>query len=546
MAWWDDLWLNESFATWISPKMVDSWQPDWRTSLDQLESSFASASADSLVNARRIRQPIETETDIDNAFDDITYGKGAAVLGMFESWVGNETFRNAIRAYLKGHAYTSATTSDFLESLNHGAKQDVGSAFSTFLDQPGIPLVTVKSVGSSNGRRSAVLSQRRFLPVGSSGASTNIWKIPLQLRYQSDGDEAESRFMLDRPQQTASLNTEPTGLQWLLLDRDGVGYYISAYSGDWLRSLLEAGAAKLSAAERMTIAHSISAAVRSADLPLGEALSLQGKLLLDPERRVVQMAAGFLDVREKVPPDLVPNYHRFIQKSLEPLMRGISWQSLRPETDDERLQRLALLVLAAHAGEDSRLIEEAKRLAAAWIENRQAVPPDEAATVLWIAGRHADSGLFDKLMAEAKKTQESSDRQRLITALGAVQDPALAQRALDALVARSFQSVDSETLLAVLSGHVETRSLTYEYLKQHFDAVVAALPADSMFWYLPNAAEGFDTSERQKDVQSFFKNKDVKVTGGPRIIAQVLERIHLNQAFKEAQLPSLIEFLQKQ
>src|SRR5262249_53573255 len=158
---------------------------------------------------------------------------------------------------------------------------------------------------------------------------------------------------------------------------------------------------KLSAAERMSITHSISAAVRSADLPLGEALSLQSRLLLDPERRVGQMAAGVLDVREKVPPDLISNYHPFIQKKLAPLTHSISWKSLRPETDDERLQRLALLTLASHAGEDSGLIEEAKQLAAAWIENRQALPPDEAATVLWVAGRYADQPLFAKLMTEA-------------------------------------------------------------------------------------------------------------------------------------------------
>src|SRR5262249_19112395 len=110
MAWWDDIWLNESFATWITPKIVDNWKPDWRTGLDQLMSTFGSGGADSLVSARRIRQPIETAADIDNAFDGITYGKGAAVLAMFESSLGEETFRKSIQTYLKWHAHKNATT----------------------------------------------------------------------------------------------------------------------------------------------------------------------------------------------------------------------------------------------------------------------------------------------------------------------------------------------------------------------------------------------------------------------------------------------------
>jgi len=222
----------------------------------------------------------------------------------------------------------------------------------------------------------------------------------------------------------------------------------------------------------------------------------------------------------------------------------MSWQSLRLESDDDRLQRLALLSLAANAGEDSRLIEDAKRLAVAWLEDRQAVPPDEANSVLGIAGRYADSALFDKLMAEVKKAKEPSDRQWLVIALGSCKDTVLAQQALEALAAREFQSLDSIILLSVLSSHVETRALTYDYLKQHYDALLATLPSD---WLdLPRIFQGFDTPDRQSDVESFFKDKDVRLTGGPRIIAQVSESIHLKHAFKEAQLPSLIEFLKTQ
>jgi len=546
MAWWDDIWLNEAFATWITPKIVDSWKPEWRTSLDQLGGTFGAAGVDSLVNARCIRQPIKSPPDIDNAFDGITYNKGAAVLGMFESSIGQETFRKAIRAYLKRHAWKNATTADFLKSLDQGAGRDVASAFSTFLNQPGIPLVSAESQGSSNGCSTAFLSQKRYLPVGSTGDTARTWSIPLNLRYESGGHEARFGLSLDKQQASVSLKVEPTGLGWLLLNDRAAGYYVTACRGELLTNLLKAGSQKLSAAERMSITHDMSAAVKSADIPLGEALSLQPRLLLDPERRVVEMAAGFMNQRERVPLELKPNYLRYIRKSLEPLIADISWQSSRQESDDQRLQRLALLSLAANAGEDSRLIADAKRLAIAWLEDRKAVPPDEASRVLGIAGRYADSALFAKLMAEFKKAKDPSDRERLVSALASCKDTVLAQKSLEALVAREFQSVDSMMLLFGLSSHIETRALTYDYLKQHYDAVVAALPGDSMFSYLPHLAVGFDTLDRQSDMESFFKDKDVRLTGGPRIIAQVSESIHLNHAFNKAQLPSLIEFLKTQ
>ena len=544
MAWWDDIWLNEAFATWITPKILDGWKPEWRYSLDQLQATFYAASADSLVSARQVCQPIESAPDIDNAFDGITYSKGAAVLGMFESSIGQETFRKAIHAYLKGHAWKNATTADFLKSLDGATKQDIASAFSTFLNQPGIPLISAESQGSSNGCSTILLSQKRYLPVGSTGDTARKWIIPLNVRYESGGHEARLGLSLHKQQEAVSLKVEPTGLGWLLLNNGAAGYYVAAYHGELMSSLLQAGPQKLSAAERMSITHSVSASVRSADIPLGDALSLQPKLLNDPERRVVEMAAAFMNQREMVPEELKSNFQRFIRKSLDPLVRDISWQSPRQESDDERLQRLALLSLAANAGEDSRLIADAKRLAVAWLEDRKAVPPDEANSVLGIAGRYADSALFDRLLTEVKKAKEPSDRRSLVVALGSCKNSALAQQGLDALMARKFQPLDSIILLFVLSSHVETRSLTYDYLKQHYDALVATLPNDSL--NLPQTASGFDTPDRQSDVESFFKDKDVKVTGGPRIIAQVCESIHLKHAFKEAQLPSLIEFLKTQ
>ena len=142
-AWWDDIWLNEAFATWMEQKLIAEWKPEWKTRVSDLDSTLNVEGEDSLASAREIRQPIKTKDDIANSFDDITYDKGAAVIGMFENWMGPEAFRQGVRSYLSLHAFKNATAADFLASLGMAGKKDVAKPFSTFLNQPGMPVVSM-------------------------------------------------------------------------------------------------------------------------------------------------------------------------------------------------------------------------------------------------------------------------------------------------------------------------------------------------------------------------------------------------------------------
>ncbi|MDQ2870464.1 MAG: M1 family metallopeptidase [Acidobacteriota bacterium] len=142
LAWWDDTWLNESFATWMAARLLKDWKPEWDSAVSDVATRSETLDKDILKSARRIRQPILSPADIDNAFDDISYGKGGAVIAMFESWVGPEKFREGIRRYLSGHAFGTASSADFLSALEEAGSPGVARAFSTFLDQPGFPLVT--------------------------------------------------------------------------------------------------------------------------------------------------------------------------------------------------------------------------------------------------------------------------------------------------------------------------------------------------------------------------------------------------------------------
>src|SRR5581483_2311867 len=161
-AWWNDIWLNEGFATWMETKIVDEWKPEWRVNLDAIDNRVEAMHLDTLVSARKIRQPIATESDIANAFDNITYMKGAAVLRMFENWIGPEVFRRGVHAYIQAHADKNATTPEFLAAISAAAGKDIAPAFNTFLDQPGVPEVNA-TLRCDNNRPVLHVSQRRYL-----------------------------------------------------------------------------------------------------------------------------------------------------------------------------------------------------------------------------------------------------------------------------------------------------------------------------------------------------------------------------------------------
>jgi alanyl aminopeptidase len=183
-AWWDDIWLNEAFATWIAEKIVDRWRPDYHRGARRVDERAQAIEADALASARRIRQPVDTRGDVNNAFDSITYQKGATVIGMFEAWIGEEPFRLGVKNYLEARRNGSATSADFLDALTKASLRPVSAAFDTFLNQGGIPLVETRLSCGKDGAR-LELAQRRLTLVGAAASAPQRWQIPVCAKFGS-------------------------------------------------------------------------------------------------------------------------------------------------------------------------------------------------------------------------------------------------------------------------------------------------------------------------------------------------------------------------
>src|SRR5690606_35355152 len=238
MKWWDDLWLNEGFATWMGNKIHGQLQLEAHTDRSLLEGAIGAMGADSLASTRRVHEPIKDFTDIQSAFDGITYQKGGAILNMFEQYVGEEQFRTGVRNYLKDHARGNATSADLIASVAAGtdAPEALARSFPSFIDQPGVPFVQV-DVDCSGAKPALVLSQSRYLPLGSTASTGGQWGIPLTVRYADGNTIRTQNVLFEDKQGRVELTAATSCPTWVMPNAHGAGYYRFALSPNLQQAL---------------------------------------------------------------------------------------------------------------------------------------------------------------------------------------------------------------------------------------------------------------------------------------------------------------------
>ena len=541
-AWWDDIWLNEGFANWIADKIVFDYHPEWEWNVGVVNSTQGAMDNDGLVSARRVRQPIESADDIANAFDSITYDKGDALLSMFEAYIGPERFRERVRSYLEKYSYKNATSADFLAAVA-GNDPAIASAFSTFLDQPGLPLISVK-LDCGEKAVNVKLSQQRFLPLGSPGAAPQVWKLPVCLRYPAGGHEERECVLMEQAEREVTLAHAKSCPSWVQANADADGYYRVLYDVKVLDNLLKDEAHLLSGREKVALIGDLSALTGSGKLPLGTALALVPGLARDSSRLVVVKTVDITtDPKGNlVPADLISQHRRYLEDLYGQRTRELGWKAKPGESDDDRLLRPELLDVVANQAEDSELIAQAKSLALAWLDDPKAVAPDMLASVLDTAARHGDIALFDRLRAAAKQEKDETIQRNLLHALGFFPQPEIDKEAFSILLSDEFHPQQSITILEAAHDLPGSRQLAFDFVKQNWDALIAKFPAD---WgaFMPFVASNFCDAQHRQDAGAFFEGRSTKYKGGPRVLAEILEGIDICIAYKKAQQPSLASFL---
>jgi alanyl aminopeptidase len=549
-AWWDDIWLNESFATWMEQKLIAEWKPEWHTRVDDVDNKMFAAGRDSLISSRKIRQEIQSKDDINNAFDGaITYAKGAAVIGMFENWMGPKDFQKGVQSYMKQYAFRATTLGDFLDSLSSAGKQDINKPFSTFLNQAGVPVVSV-TLDCKNGAPTLHLEQKRSLPLGSKGSADQMWQIPVCVRYGgSGGDESECTLLKDvTADWKLKAKSCPT---WVQANDQAKGYYRVDYKGGLLAALSSGDVQhRLSAAERVDLMGNASALTRTGKLPPADALALVETFHADPARQVVDSAVNLALAPRAylVPESLRPNYRRFLLKNFQARAHELGWVPKPDEPDDVKLLRPSLVNLVATLGGDTELADQAKDLTAKWFEDHQTIDPNLVDAVLGTAAYYGDKALFDRFLGEFKKAKDKQLRGVVIGVLGQFRDRAAIESGMNALVNGEIPFMEGPFLLFNGQGDADTRKLPFEFLKAHFDQVVSKMPSGGGFDFgsvLPQVGGSYCDADSRRELEEYFKPRVDKFTGASRTLDQVLESIDLCIARVEAQKPGVAAFLAK-
>jgi cytosol alanyl aminopeptidase len=540
MAWWDDVWLNEAFASWMEGRIVEQYKPDWRWELARSSATTGAMIGDSLASARRVRQAIASKDDIQNAFDEITYSKGAAVIAMFESYVGEGRFRAAVARYLRDHAHRNATSKDFLAAVDRESGAKTGAMLSTFLDQPGVPLVrgSLDCGAGKHGPPKLRLQQRRYLPPGASGR----WSTPVCVRWGLGKATGRDCAVVEGESQTMALASAGCP-DWVMLNAGDRGYYHAGYDGPMLKALFERGWGKLSPAEKTSVIRDLNALVASSDLPLGAALARVPELAKDATESELE---GALSVLALVHPsmldrDLAPRFARFVQRALGARARKIGWTPKKDEAEGVTLIRPSLLRAVVDLGADEALAKEASALAERWLADPRSLPPDLVPGVLGAAAGRGDKRLLDRLRALVKQTKDGRRRKQAIRAMRSFRDPALVRDALETFL---DESLDPRVALDVLFQDARSQAVSLDFLRRRYDAIVARVPGE-IRGELPWMIAGLCDQARRDEASALFGDRVRALTGGPRNLAKALEKIATCAARRAPSEASLREFLKR-
>lgn len=553
MKWWDDLWLNEAFATWMGNKIHGQLRPEAHTDRGILQGAIGAMGADSLSSTRRIHQPINDFTEIQSAFDGITYQKGGAVLGMFERYIGEEQFKTGIRNYIRDHSRGNATSSDLIAAL---AKQSndpaaVDAAFKSFIDQPGVPFVSI-DVQCGSGKPTLKVSQQRYLPIGSTASANQTWGIPLSVRYSDNGTIREEKGIVTGANATFELKNATSCPAWVMPNAHGAGYYRFALSPKQQQAL-SAAFAQLDEREQRVHADSVVAAYGAGKLTPQQMLAALPQFATASVRQTVTAGMDQLGWMDEHLFKTEAERTAFRKQAADIYRARLNQLGLVPkdgEADDDRLLRASLVNAFAGFFKDPAVRAEMNKQGRAVLGlggdgnlHADAMPKDLRATALAVAVQEGGKEAFDAAEKHFRASQDPTIRSQMLGAMGDSLDPALTERARALVFEQGL--LRRNEIFPVVGGQteeIETRPALRKWVDTHFSELEARLaPAGAALVGLYSA--GMCSPQEADDVQARFGDRMKTIEGGPLELKQTVEAIRLCSAQKDArkdETPSLI------
>jgi aminopeptidase N len=534
MQWWDNIWLNEGFATWMSNKPLEAMHPEWNTDQSVVGELDGTLNLDAQPTTRAIRAKADTREEIEQMFDGISYGKASDVLLMVENYLGEETFRKGVHNYLATHLYSNATAEDFWGAQTSTSHKPVDKIMESLVAQPGAPILTFSSPA---GGKVEVSQKRFFLSPGIQPDPSQKWTLPVCFKT-SAGQQCE----LLTPDQ-ASLKAPAGNL--FFADAGGRGYYRTAYPADVYAKLVTQIETGSEPTERISLIGGEWAQVRADKATVGDYLNLVTAVKDDSNAEVVSAGLnGVNSIVQRVAstPDERNGLAAWLRATFAPQYAklGAPAPNDSPNTRELRAQLFGVL---GYYGKDPEVLAQAHEIAEKYIADPGSVDATLGQTALYIAARNGDAALFDKLQQVFETATNPEYQEGALRLLAQFEDPALAQRSLDYAVSGKVRNQDAAIQFAIALQVDATRDLAWKYIQDHWDTIHTQLTPE-MGNILVGSTSAFCSAESREDVKQFFASH--KVASADRALKHSIERIDGCIELRKLQEPNLQQWLATQ
>ena len=517
MKWWDDIWLNEGFATWMANKPIAAWKPDWRVDLDDAADTQGALGIDALKSTRAIRMKVETPEEINEVFDGIAYEKTAAVLRMIENYVGADAFRKGVASYIKKYSYGNAAGEDFWGEVARVTGKPVDRIMRSFVDQVGAPVLTVRSSCSQNTNQFE-LKVGRFMGTPGATPSPQTWTLPVALKLANGQTRYE---LVDRSERT--IKVEGCGATYA--NADSRGYYFTDYTADATGQFAKKPAS-LTAAERIGLLGDEWWMVKSGRHDIDLYLELVAAMATDETPIITETIVSGLDTINDDIADTAERtrYHAWLRAHFGPVLTALGLPGPANDSDDRQSRRGTLLLLLGVIGNDPAVQATARELAQRYMADPNSIPSTLAPNVLHVAAVGGDAALYDRYLAQLKKDGIQPEQYyRYFNALAFFSDPALVKRTLEFALSPDVRSQDASTLIGSLLVRPWSRDQAWEFTKERWPVLLKTLNIFQAIPALVHSFGAFCSPARAADVKEFLAKNAVPAVS--RAAQQAVERI---------------------
>ena len=542
MSWWNGIWLNEAFATFMEMLAVDAWKPQWQRWVAFGVSRAAAFSVDGLHSTRPIEFPVRAPREADAMFDVLTYEKGASVLRMLEQYLGPAVFRQGVRDYLRAHQYANADTGDLWAALGQASRQPIPAVMDGWIFAPGYPLVSVAVEG-----RELVLRQQRFTylpqPLRWWGAApaaapgSGRWQVPVQLRVTAGGRAAVERVLLDQPEVRRPL---PAGFESVVVNEGGHGFYRVRYDDDLRARLLDRLPA-LGAIERFNLVNDAWAVTVAGLMPATDYLDLTARFRDERDKNVWSVLIGsFGTLNRLVTPADRPGLEALVRDRVAPALAALGWTPQAGEDELTRQLRGDLIRALGTLGNDAQVQARAAELYAGHERRSATVDPNVLPALIAVLAHAGDEGRAHEFFERFRTATTPQEEQRYLYALTAFRQPALVEQTLARTVNGDIRTQDAPFVVRTMLMLVHAREAAWEFVKKQWDTMDRLYPKHGLR-RMAEGVIGLVTPELEADVHRFFQDRRIDLGG--KTLEQYLEQLRVAVALREREGAALSRYL---